>query len=68
MTKTIQLNGKTYDVPTEVQSVQQLLIHLQLAERILVVERNKKIIAKEAYDKPIQDRDQIEIIHFVGGG
>ena len=68
MTKTITLNGNVQEIPREIESVQQLLGHLSLTERILIVEVNKDIIAKEAYDKPIHDRDQIEIIHFVGGG
>ena len=68
MNKTIILNGNSYEVPQEVESVQQLLSHLNLADRILIVEKNKDIVAKNAYDKPINDRDQIEIIHFVGGG
>ena len=68
MTKTISLNGNVQEIPREIESVQQLLGHLSLTERILIVEVNKDIIAKEAYDKPIHDRDQIEIIHFVGGG
>lgn len=68
MQKTIELNGNTYDMPPNVENVQQLLTHLDLGERILIVEMNKEILAKEGYDAPIKDRDQIEIIHFVGGG
>ena len=68
MEKTIDLNGKSYSVIPEVETVQQLLEHLELAQRILIVERNKEILQKDRYDAPIMDRDQIEIIHFVGGG
>ncbi|WP_342514156.1 sulfur carrier protein ThiS [Sporosarcina sp. FSL K6-1522] len=68
MKKTIELNGNSFDVPAEIENVQALLGHLNLADRIVIVEMNKDILAKEAYDKPINDRDQIEIIHFVGGG
>ena len=68
MTITIDLNGNSHEVPTKIRNVQQLLGHLNLEDRILIVELNKNIIAKETYDKPIKDRDQIEIIHFVGGG
>lgn len=68
MKRTIDLNGNRYDMPTEVESVQELLGHLKLEERIVIVEVNRDIIAKDAYDLPINDRDQIEIIHFVGGG
>ena len=68
MTITIDLNGNSHDIPSDVENVQQLLGHLNLGDRILIVELNKEIIAKESYNKPIKDRDQIEIIHFVGGG
>ena len=68
MTITIDLNGNAHEIPSDVGNVQQLLENLELADRILIVELNKEIVAKEAYDKPIKDRDQIEIIHFVGGG
>ena len=68
MEKIIDLNGKSYSVIPEVETVQQLLEHLELAQRILIIERNKEILQKDRYDAPIMDRDQIEIIHFVGGG
>ncbi|NYF25851.1 sulfur carrier protein ThiS [Sporosarcina sp. JAI121] len=68
MKRTIELNGNRYEMPAEVGNVEELLSHLELAERIVIVELNRDILAKDAYDKPINDRDQIEIIHFVGGG
>lgn len=68
MERTIELNGNRFEVPAEVGNVQELLSHLELAERIVIVEMNRDILAKDAFDQPINDRDQIEIIHFVGGG
>ncbi|WP_172371631.1 sulfur carrier protein ThiS [Sporosarcina jiandibaonis] len=68
MTITIDLNGNSHEIPSDVGNVQQLLENLNLADRILIVELNKEIVPKDAYDTPIKDRDQIEIIHFVGGG
>ena len=68
MEKTIELNGMKKEIPTTVHNVQELIVHLNLSDRILIVEQNQEILSKENYDKPIQDRDQIEIIHFVGGG
>jgi sulfur carrier protein len=68
MTITIEVNGNSHEIPSDVGNVQQLLENLNLADRILIVELNKEIVAKDAYDLPIKDRDQIEIIHFVGGG
>nr|WP_275403055.1 sulfur carrier protein ThiS [Sporosarcina limicola] len=55
-------------MPSDTEDVQTLLSHLGLSERIVIVELNREILAKDLYDKPINDRDQIEIIHFVGGG
>ncbi len=68
MNITLDMNGNSHEIPSDVSNVQQLLEHLNLADRILIVELNKEIVSKDAYDKPIKDRDQIEIIHFVGGG
>ena len=68
MERTIELNGNRYEIPAEVGNIEELLRHLELAERIVIVELNRDILAKDAYDLPINDRDQIEIIHFVGGG
>lgn len=68
MIKTIELNGNLHEVPENVENVQDLLAHLDLANRILIVELNQAIVPKEDYEKPIRDRDQIEVIHFVGGG
>lgn len=65
----IFLNGKKTDIPTEIQTIQHLLQHYQLENRIVVVERNKDIIDKQEYDSLLlQKKDIIEIVHFVGGG
>ncbi|MBS4192314.1 sulfur carrier protein ThiS [Bacillus sp. FJAT-49705] len=64
----ITLNGKAYKLPEDVSTVQQLLEHLELSKRIVIVEVNKEIVQKDQYDHPIRERDQVEMIHFVGGG
>lgn len=64
----IQLNGKRYELPKNVSTVKQLLDHLELSERIVIVEINQDIVQKADYDRPIKNRDEIEMIHFVGGG
>lgn len=68
MQKTIDLNGNAFTVMPEVQTVNELLEYLELGSRIFIVEHNRNILQKDQYDTPIRDRDQIEIIHFVGGG
>ncbi|MFD1706007.1 sulfur carrier protein ThiS [Siminovitchia sediminis] len=65
---TITLNGNDYKLPAGVTNIAQLLEHLELSKRIVIVEVNKEIIQKEEYDRPIRDRDEVEMIHFVGGG
>lgn len=68
MGKIIYLNGNKHEVPNNVSSVEQLLTHLALDHRMLIVEINQLVLTKEAYTQSIQDHDRIEIIHFVGGG
>lgn len=64
----ITLNGKVYKLPKDASTVQQLLEHFELSKRIVIVEVNKEIVQKDQYDRPIRERDQVEMIHFVGGG
>lgn len=66
---TIVLNGKTIELPQEINSISDLLHYYNLENRIVVVEVNQEITYKEQYDSTIlSDKDRIEIIHFVGGG
>ena len=65
----INVNGKKIDLPHEVNTLQHLLQHYQLENRIVVVELNKDIIDKTHYSTTkLQEKDSIEIVHFVGGG
>ena len=52
MKRTIELNGNRYEVPAEVGNVQELLGHLELAERIVIVEMNRDILAKDHMTNP----------------
>jgi sulfur carrier protein len=64
-----RLNGKQVELPPETDSVEELLKHYNLQNRIAVVEVNKEIVKKEDYqNKRLSNGDVIEIIHFVGGG
>lgn len=62
------MNGDSFQLPAVISTVDQLLAHLDLTERIVIIEQNKLILDQDAYNSPIMDGDQIEIIHFVGGG
>ncbi|TPH23044.1 sulfur carrier protein ThiS [Brevibacillus laterosporus] len=64
----IQVNGKTTSIEKN-STVEQLLIHYGLEQRIVVVEHNQIILDRSSYAQTtIMDDDRIEIVHFVGGG
>ncbi|AZU62752.1 sulfur carrier protein ThiS [Neobacillus mesonae] len=66
---TIQLNGRTVELPEDVKNVDTLLKHYNLENRIVIVELNNEIADKSKYTElPIADGDKVEMIHFVGGG
>lgn len=65
----IQLNGQPYDLPVEVDTVERLIQHLQLEQRIVVVEHNRRVLEKEDHASAVlREGDALEIVHFVGGG
>ena len=64
----VTINGDPRDVP-EGTSVADLINHLQLNERRIAVELNRDIILREHYTaRLLADGDEVEIVHFVGGG
>ncbi|WP_368658619.1 sulfur carrier protein ThiS [Metabacillus halosaccharovorans] len=65
----IKLNGELVDLKEDVKTVQQLLAFYQLENRLVIVEHNREIVVKDQYDSiTIQHGDEIELVHFVGGG
>ncbi len=64
----ITLNGEDRTLPAGL-TVRGLLQHLDLHERLVVVERNRQIIRRDDYaDVEVAAGDTIELVHFVGGG
>ncbi len=62
------INGETREVDG-ISTVQMLLTHYKLEEKILVVELNRSIVDRDNYEQTtLADGDHIEIVHFVGGG
>ena len=65
---TIKLNGELVEL-TEVNTIQQLLAYYKLEDRLVIVELNRDIILKDQYQETIiNSGDEIELVHFVGGG
>ena len=65
---TIELNGEPFDVRGPV-TISARLDLLEIDSRRVAVEHNMKVIKRDAYPQTtVQDRDQVEIVNFVGGG
>lgn len=64
----IVLNGEKRAVRIGL-TVADLLRDLELHAGMVVVERNREILAREVLqDTPVEEGDRIELVHFVGGG
>ncbi|HEV7366145.1 MAG TPA: sulfur carrier protein ThiS [Gemmatimonadales bacterium] len=64
----IMLNGESRQVPGPA-SVADLLRHLGLDPRTVVVELNREIVRRPRLDETaLADGDTVELVHFVGGG
>ena len=63
------INGSKLHVPQSVGTVSELLSHLGLDQKIVIVELNRHILDKSLHRQTtITDGDTIEMVHFVGGG
>lgn len=64
----IVLNGQPR-VVEDGMSVRALLRQLDLQPGMVVVEHNRRILARDALsDARVEEDDRIELVHFVGGG
>jgi sulfur carrier protein len=62
------INGETKDIPEEINLI-KLLAHLSLPQQRIAVELNESVVRRKDWDTTkINAADNIEIIHFVGGG
>jgi thiamine biosynthesis protein ThiS len=64
----IMVNGEPRQVPGPATAA-DLLRHLGLDPRTVVVELNRKIVRRtQLTDTVLADGDAVELVHFVGGG
>lgn len=64
----VQVNGEPREVPAGL-SVEELLRHLELHPRLVVVEHNGDILRRDGYGAAqVAEGDTLELVHFVGGG
>ena len=64
----IQLNGEQYQ-GSEAMTVAELLERLEIQSARVAVELNLDILPKTEYTVTrLKEGDQLEVVHFVGGG
>ncbi|MBI2350851.1 MAG: sulfur carrier protein ThiS [Deltaproteobacteria bacterium] len=65
---TVFINGEKREIAAEL-SVAQLLQELGIRPGRVVVELNRDVVSRESHDTTfLKEGDNIEIVHFVGGG
>lgn len=65
---TVRINGDEREIPAGL-TVPDLLAHLGLNPRLVVVEHNGDILRRDALDGvAVRAEDRFELVHFVGGG
>ena len=64
----IQLNGKKVVIKSN-YSILDLLKKYKLANKKIAIEHNGVIVPKTSFKKKyLKNNDQVEIVHFIGGG
>jgi thiamine biosynthesis protein ThiS len=62
------VNGDARSVPAPA-TLADLLAHLGLDARMVVVELNREIVRRQFLaERQLKDGDAVELVHFVGGG
>jgi thiamine biosynthesis protein ThiS len=64
----VTVNGEQRELSAGL-SVEEFLRSLELHPKLIVVERNGEILARDAYATTrVESGDTLELVHFVGGG
>jgi thiamine biosynthesis protein ThiS len=64
----LRVNGEVRDAP-QGASLARMLALLEIDPRKVAVERNRVIVPRSRFEAcALADGDELEIVHFVGGG
>jgi len=64
----LQINGQPREFPANL-SLASLIEQLGMQQGRVAVERNRQIVPRDQWPQTqLTDGDQLEIVHFVGGG
>ena len=62
------VNGEEREVDQST-TVKELLVALGLGDTLVAVERNEEVVPRARHESTeLEDGDQVEVVHFVGGG
>ena len=62
------INGERRELPGRL-TVEALIEHLELDSRRVAVEINRRILKRAEFgDVTVREGDELEVVHFVGGG
>ncbi|MEI3604189.1 sulfur carrier protein ThiS [Pseudogracilibacillus sp. SE30717A] len=65
----LTINGVKMKIPKTVQTVTDLIDHLELSSPVIIVEHNEVILQNEIHGQvSVSEGDKIEFVQFVGGG
>jgi thiamine biosynthesis protein ThiS len=64
----IEVNGEAREIADGI-SLSELVASLAFAPERIVIEHNREVVRRAAWDATLlSEGDRIEIVHFVGGG
>lgn len=64
----VQVNGEIRELP-EKFTLGELISQLSLAPERVAIELNREVVRRAAWPQTeMREGDQVEIVHFVGGG
>lgn len=65
----VQINGEMIEIPETIETVTQLIEHLELSSPVIIVEHNEEVLQKDQHQATkLSSGDKIEFVQFVGGG
>ena len=63
----IRVNGSDREI-AEGMTVRQLVAEFKLVPEKVAIELNRRLVRSDKYDQLLKEKDEIEIVTFVGGG
>lgn len=65
----LRINDEMIHVPKSIETITDLIRHLELSNPFIIVEHNHVILKNGEHEHTtINDGDKIELVQFVGGG